>query len=100
MKKIDLFLPLVMICLLMVCCDVALARDLNSAVRTYSNTVKTIAQALSATGVLAGGCIMQIPGAGDVGKRVATLGIIGSGCAFGGPIIISAMQNWFGTGMN
>jgi hypothetical protein len=75
---------------------IAECRDLVSASNSAANTVKTVAQALAVTGVVGGGAIMQIPGGGDVGKRVAVSGLIGCACAFGAPAFISLMRSVFG----
>jgi len=74
----------------------ALARDIVSASNAAVNTVKTVAQALSVLGIVGGGVVMQLPGLGDVGKRVAASGLIGCVCAFGAPAFISLMKTIFG----
>ncbi len=74
----------------------ALARDIVSASNTAVSTVKTVAQALAVLGVVGGGAVMQLPGLGDVGKRIAASGLVGCVCAFGAPAFISLMKTVFG----
>lgn len=76
--------------------DLVQARDIVSASNSAANTVKTVAQALAVTGVVGGGAIMQIPGGGDIGKRVAVSGLVGCACAFGAPAFIGLMRTVFG----
>ncbi len=73
------------------------ARDLVSAATTGADTIKNVAQILAVTGVVGGGAIMQLPGAGDFGKRVMVSGIVGCLCAFGAPAFMSLMKTVFGT---
>lgn len=72
------------------------ARDLVSAANTQANTVKNVAQALAVTGVVGGGAIMQLPGAGEYGKRVMVSGFVGCLCAFGAPAFMALMHTVFG----
>jgi type IV secretory pathway VirB2 component (pilin) len=73
------------------------ARDLVAASNTTANMVKNVAQVLAVTGVVAGGAIMQLPGAGEWGKRVLISGIVGTLCAFGAPAFVALMRTIFGT---
>ena len=72
------------------------ARDLASAATTGADTIKNVAQILAVTGVVGGGAIMQLPGAGDFGKRVMVSGFVGCLCAFGAPAFMSLMKTVFG----
>lgn len=72
------------------------ARDLVSASNTAAETIRNVAQVLAVTGVVGGGSIMQLPGAGDFGKRVMVSGIVGCLCAFGAPAFVSLMRSVFG----
>jgi hypothetical protein len=76
--------------------DDAMAKDLASAAKTYTSTVKAVAQGLSVTGVIAGGLIMQIPGAASFGKKTLSGGILGALCAFGAPAITDLLTRVFG----
>lgn len=73
-----------------------LARDLVSASNSAANTIKNVAQVLAVTGVIGGGAIMQLPGAGDFGKRVMISGLVGCICAFGAPAFLALMSTVFG----
>lgn len=75
----------------------AFARDIVSASNTAVNTVKSVAQVLAVLGVIGGGAVMQLPGLGDVGKRIAASGLIGCLCAFGAPAFMSLMRTIFGS---
>ena len=76
--------------------DSAFARDLVSASTTAADTIKNVAQILAVTGVVGGGAIMQLPGAGEYGKRVMISGLVGCLCAFGAPAFMSLMRTVFG----
>ena len=76
--------------------ETAMARDLVSAASSTANTVKSVAQGLAVTGVIGGGAIMQIPGAGEFGKRVLISGMVGCLCAFGAPAFLDMMKSIFG----
>ncbi len=73
------------------------ARDLVSASNSATNIVKNVGQALSVMGIISGGAIMQIPGAGQFGKGVMVAGFVGAGCAFGAPLFTSLMGQIFGS---
>ena len=73
----------------------AMAKDLTSAAKSYTATVAQIAQGLSVTGIIAGGLIMQIPGAGGFGKKTLSSGLLGALCSFGAPAIQAFLQTIF-----
>lgn len=75
-----------------------MARDLNSAARVYTNTIKSIGQGMSVAGVVAGGICMQIPGVAQFGKGVLAGGLVGGLCSFGAPAFVSLLTTVFGTG--
>lgn len=79
-------------------CDAAFARDLGSAARTYTATIKTIGQVMSVAGVVAGGICMQLPGVGQFGRNVLAGGLIGGLCSFGAPAFASLLTTVFGGG--
>lgn len=79
-------------------CDAAFARDLGSAARTYTSTIKTIGQVMSVAGVIAGGICMQIPGVAQFGKSVLAGGLIGGVCSFGAPAFAALLTTVFGGG--
>lgn len=89
-------LSFLIVCLLAFGSD-ALARDIVSASNTAVNTVKSVAQVLAVLGVIGGGAVMQLPGLGDVGKRIAASGLVGCVCAFGAPAFMSLMRTIFGS---
>jgi hypothetical protein len=72
------------------------ARDLIGAANTATNQIKQLAQVTSVLGVIAGGFIMQIPGAGGFGRSVLISGLIGCLCAFGASAFVSLMRSIFG----
>ena len=74
------------------------ARDLGSAARSYTNTIKSIGQVMSVAGVIAGGVCMQIPGAAMFGKNVLVGGLIGGLCSFGAPAFAALLSSVFGGG--
>lgn len=78
--------------------DLALARDLSSAARTYTNTIKSIGQVMSVAGVIAGGICMQIPGVTMFGRGVLAGGLVGGLCSFGAPAFASLLTAVFGGG--
>lgn len=78
-------------------CPEVYARDIVSASNTAVNTAKSVAQVLAILGVVGGGSVMQIPGLGEVGKRIAVSGLIGCACAFGAPAFMSLMRTVFGS---
>lgn len=78
-------------------CDSALARDLDSAARSYTNTIKNIGQIMSVAGVIAGGIFMQIPGVAQFGKGVLAGGLIGGVCSFGAPAFAALLTSLFGS---
>ena len=79
-------------------CDSAFARDLGSAARTYTSTIKTIGQVMSVAGVVAGGICMQLPGVAQFGRGVLAGGLIGGLCSFGAPAFASLLTTVFGGG--
>jgi hypothetical protein len=93
-KKITV--GLVIACALVLSASICEARDLVSSATTAANTLKTVAQILGVTGVIGGGAIMQLPGAGDFGRRVMVSGLVGCLCAFGAPAFMSLMRTVFG----
>lgn len=78
-------------------CDTALARDLGSAARTYTSTIKTIGQVMSVAGVVAGGISMQVPGLAMFGRGVLAGGLVGGLCSFGAPAFASLLTTIFGS---
>lgn len=78
-------------------CDSALARDLGSAARTYTSTIKTIGQVMSVAGVVAGGISMQVPGLAMFGRGVLAGGLVGGLCSFGAPAFASLLTTIFGS---
>ncbi len=78
-------------------CNSALARDLDSAARSYTNTIKNIGQIMSVAGVIAGGICMQIPGVTQFGKNVLAGGLVGGLCSFGAPAFASLLTTVFGS---
>lgn len=72
------------------------ARDLISAGTSTANTIKSVAQVLAVTGVIGGGAIMQLPGAGEWGRRVMATGFVGCLCAYGAPAFKAMMTSVFG----
>ena len=96
MKRTDLIISIILAIVLFPFMSDAIARDLVSAASTTANTVKSVAQGLAVTGVIGGGAIMQIPGAGEFGKRVLISGLVGCLCAFGAPAFLDMMKSIFG----
>lgn len=84
------------VCILIVS-EPAVARDITAAATSAVTSVKNIARALSVFGVVAGGALMQFPGASDFGKRTLVGGLMGCVCSFGGPAFISAIESIFGS---
>ena len=82
----------------LICGEGAWARDLPSAAASYTSNIKVIAQALSVTGIVAGGGLMQIPGAAGFGRKTLAGGLVGGLCAFGAPAFQSLMTTVFGSG--
>lgn len=78
--------------------DAAFARDLGSAAKSYTNTIKSIGQVMSVAGVIAGGICMQLPGVAQFGKGVLAGGLIGGVCSFGAPAFASLLNTVFGGG--
>lgn len=78
--------------------DAAFARDLGSAAKSYTNTIKSIGQVMSVAGVIAGGICMQLPGVAQFGKGVLAGGLIGGVCAFGAPAFAALLNTVFGGG--
>jgi len=78
--------------------DMALARDLDAAARSYTSQIKTIGQVMSVAGVIAGGVCMQIPGVAQFGKGVLAGGLVGGLCSFGAPAFASLLNTVFGSG--
>lgn len=76
--------------------EISFARDLPSAAQSYTSTLKTIAQAVSVAGVIAGGLLMQFPGAAGFGSSVLKGGCVGAVCAFGAPAFQSFLTSVFG----
>ncbi len=74
------------------------ARDLGSAARAYTSTIKSIGQLMSVAGVIAGGVCMQLPGVAEFGKNVLVGGLIGGLCSFGAPAFASLLTSIFGGG--
>lgn len=81
-------------CLLLA--DSALARDLVSASNSWVSTLKSVSQALSIAGVLAGGVMFQIPGMFQIGIRTLISGILGLVITFAAPGIVSLANSIFG----
>ncbi len=73
------------------------ARDLVSAANSATDVVKNVAQALSILGVVAGGALMQVPGAAQFARGVLVSGAVGVLCAFGAPAFISFIKQIFGS---
>ena len=78
--------------------DAAFARDLGSAAKSYTNTIKSIGQVMSVAGVIAGGICMQLPGVAQFGKGVLAGGLIGGVCSFGAPAFAALLNTVFGGG--
>lgn len=78
--------------------DLAMARDLGSAAKTYTSTIKLIGQGMSVAGVVAGGICMQLPGVAQFGKSVLAGGLVGGLCSFGAPAFVSLLTTVFGGG--
>lgn len=78
--------------------QIASARDLDAAARTYASTIKGIGQVMSVAGVVAGGICMQIPGVAQFGKGVLAGGLVGGLCAFGAPAFAALLTTVFGGG--
>jgi hypothetical protein len=96
MKRTDVMFSMGLLIVIFPFIGDAVARDLVSAASTTANTVKSVAQGLAVTGVIGGGAIMQIPGAGEFGKRVLISGLVGCLCAFGAPAFLDMMKSIFG----
>lgn len=95
-RKIEVAIIAIAVVILVMAPESVLARDLVSAANTQATTVKNVAQALAVTGVVGGGAIMQLPGAGEYGKRVMVSGFVGCICAFGAPAFMALMHTVFG----
>ena len=78
--------------------DVTYARDLDSAARTYTTTIKSIGQIMSVAGIIVGGICMQIPGVTMFGRHVLAGGLIGGVCSFGAPAFAALLTTVFGSG--
>ncbi len=78
--------------------DAAFARDLGSAAKSYTNTIKSIGQVMSVAGVIAGGICMQLPGVAQFGRGVLAGGLIGGVCSFGAPAFAALLNTVFGGG--
>ena len=97
MKNVNVFKEVgLVLCLGLLVSDLAQARDLVAASNSAVSVVKGVAQALAVLGIISGGIVMQLPGAGQFGKGILVAGIVGTLCAFGGQSFISLMQTVFG----
>ncbi len=96
MKKTEIVVGSIVLTCVLALPELAMARDLVSASNSTASTVKSVAQALAVTGVIAGGAFMQLPGAGEWGKRVMVSGLVGCLCAFGAPAFQTLMRSVFG----
>jgi len=76
--------------------DSAFARDLGTAAKSYTNTIKSIGQVMSVAGVVAGGICMQLPGVAQFGKGVLAGGLVGGVCSFGAPAFAALLTTVFG----
>ena len=96
MKQKVAIISIFIICSAIVGANAAHAADLTSAANNAASHIKTVAQILAVTGVVAGGALMQLPGLGFFGKGVMTSGLVGCLCAFGATGFLGLMTNIFG----
>jgi hypothetical protein len=74
----------------------AVARDLEAAATAATSKALLIGQSASVLGLVSGGILMNVPGAGDWGKRIASAGLVGSICTFGAKSFTGMLQQVFG----
>ena len=84
----------VILVLLLLASDAALASRLESAAKNAQSSVTTIAQITSGIGIALGGILMSV-GWGNAGRTVLGGGLVGAFASFGGPAVIDFVRGLF-----
>ena len=84
----------IVLVLLLLASDAALASRLESAAKNAQSSILTIAQITSGIGIALGGILMSV-GWGNAGRTVLGGGLVGAFASFGGPAIIDFVRGIF-----